>query len=715
MRPGEAGSAEVEADASRSEAGTSKAETLLAAPEGDPGAPKYGSRYLYPAPRSWADAPVPPQGCTTPEEELQMWKTEYLHQLQFIYHLSRKLASKGISVIVDTLPSVRPDVHRKLLDVVKVIAPIFGGRPESFREHVNGAENEPQLTRVQLALEHTLQPGLALTDKLDRDSGKPRYDPRNLDNVRQLFPKRASSFGEDLRQSWDKVLGLLSERQFGPRERSSYMRGFMIFQDLDNNGASAAVPKLPVKRLLKERVYDDTAGTTDCTALLMEAAQNVVATRQIRHFHADLVARAPLRQHQAAPARMRRVAKMLVTGVVASSRSAKEHECTSLRDTVQVLALNRQAIAELATALVATEPQAWMDPWQELARKTPMASEPRGGLDESHETKHYPGLNNALRRCNNTQEEEAVVKLKQAVADILSEAELHIWPDTETAARRKMVRICDLRSAPRTKVATLEQKVGEAEETLPREKETVADLRQKVEHMENKDRGVLEGISMASDREKDTVSKLQDELYKTCKNRADIIRKLKQGFDANVATPEEKVGEGQRALARKHENVAGLEQQAEDLSNHNNALEVQLANQAQPTAVGTGRPTSLVRPRSNTAIAAQLYMVSDLVISKSSPVHSPGAPLTSTPSPAYIGYHVGTMDEQLHSMVTRNLTRHFECVLEMQIAQEHMPTNSPPPSTDAWKYHQNRPECLPRILCTTVNLSSTPRRRSLIA
>ncbi|RYP22694.1 hypothetical protein DL765_001544 [Monosporascus sp. GIB2] len=57
---------------------------------------------------------------------------------------------------------------------------------------------------------------------------------------------------------------------------------------------------------------------------------------------------------------------------------------------------------------------------------------------------------------------------------------------------------------------------------------------------------------------------------------------------AKVATLEQKVGEGQRALAREQENVARLEQGAEDLSNHNNALEVQLTNQTQPTAVGTG-------------------------------------------------------------------------------------------------------------------------------
>ncbi|RYP22695.1 hypothetical protein DL765_001545 [Monosporascus sp. GIB2] len=41
---------------------------------------------------------------------------------------------KGISVIVDTLPSVRPDVHRKLRDVMKVIAPIYGDRPKSLQD-----------------------------------------------------------------------------------------------------------------------------------------------------------------------------------------------------------------------------------------------------------------------------------------------------------------------------------------------------------------------------------------------------------------------------------------------------------------------------------------------------------------------------------------------------------------------------------------------------
>ncbi|RYP87822.1 hypothetical protein DL769_000414 [Monosporascus sp. CRB-8-3] len=491
VRPGEPDSAEVEADVSCSEAGTSKAEALLTALEEDLGVSNHGSRYLYPAPRSWADSPVPPQNYTTLEEELQMWKTEYHHQRQFIYRLSRKLASKRISVVVDTRPAIQPNVHRKLLDVVEVIAPTVDDRLRSSREHVIGAENEPQFALTQLALDYTLQRGLALKDKLEKagvivkqaphitveppeiselkeqlsstdpkvlindpnnhntirdliaeqlaqlgivpdsqfdidqiilrlshDSSKPGYGPRNLDDVRQLFLEGAFSFGQDVRQSWGPVLGLLSEKQFVPREPSSYMCGFMIFQDPDNNGAWAAALKWPVKRLLREaadilseinisaeigdndqkltftgvatdgvgclgaaikcglaykksldhlerslraardtvtcsryttargdtseqedadlsfhtdlwtkvydawdrahkrvgyvtellkryasvwrRVYDDTAGTTDCRALLMEAVQNVVATRQVRRFHADLVSRAPLRQHQAA-------------------------------------------------------------------------------------------------------------------------------------------------------------------------------------------------------------------------------------------------------------------------------------------------------------------------------------------------------------------------------------------------------------------------------
>ncbi|RYO95626.1 hypothetical protein DL764_007648 [Monosporascus ibericus] len=1065
---GEAGSAEVEADVSCSEAGTSKAETLLTVLEEDLWVPNHGSRCLHPAPRSWVDGPVPPQNPTTLEEELQMWKTECLHQRQFIYRISRKLASKRISAIVDTRLTIRPNVHRKLLDVVEVIATTFDDRHKSFLEHANGAENEPQLTRTQLLLDYSLQRGLALKDKLEKasdlvkqaphitveipeisalkeqlsnldlkalindpknhntirdliaeqlaqrgiildaqfdmdqiiirlshDSSKPGYDSRNLDNVRQLFLGRASSFGQDLRQSWDPVLGLLFEKQFAPREPSSYMRGFMIVQDPGNNSAWAAAFKWPVKRLLREavdilseagisaevgdndqkltftgvatdgvgclsvaikcgltykkslvhleqslraacdivtlnpyttsrgdaseqedadlsfhtnlwtkvyeawdrahkrvgdvtgllnryasvsrRIYHDTAGTTDCRALIVEAVQNVVATRQVRRFHADLVARAPLRrQHQAAAGsheerlqvqlegreirvfeleheaglravqldetqhRLRilrdeikvgeaRTAKVLEEAAIsahdthmkreailnqlqdklyaaetraleleaqiqrhdveleearkqtscqvakplaASSRSAKEHKCTSLRDTVHAHALDRQAIAGLATHLVAAEPQAWVGLGQEPGRKTPLASEPRGELDENRGTKHnlasplgrtemrcsddepaalekraekqeislvslqksnrgdlekakeelkktLRALSNSLRHYVNVQgveavepETEAVARVKQAFAYLLSGVALPVWADTETAARRKMIKLCDLRrelgDACRTnhrlvhslgcveaelfntraerrrsesKVAVLEQKVGETEEALAREKETVAELRQKVEHMEDEHRDVLEGISTALGREKATVSRLQGELDET-RNRVDIIRKLKQGFDPDVATLEEKVGEGQKALAREQENVARLELQIEDLSNHNNALEVQLANQARLTATCTRPPTSLVRPRSNTAIAVQPSMVPALVISTSSPVHSPGAPLASTPSPTCAGYHVDTVGQQLRSMVPRSLTRLFECVLETPIAQEHVPTISPSPWTD---------------------------------
>ncbi|RYP41441.1 hypothetical protein DL767_001079 [Monosporascus sp. MG133] len=981
VRSGEAGSAEVEVDVSCSEAGTSKAETLLTALDEDPGVPNHGSRYLYPAPRSWVDAPVPPQNCTALEEELQMWKTEYLHQRQFIYRLSRKLASKRISVVVDTHPATRPNVHRKLLDVVEVIAPTFDGKLKSSRERVNGAENEPQVTRAQLALDYTLQRGLALKDKLEKagviakhaphitveipeiselkeqlsnpdlkalindpnnhstirdliaeqlaqrgiilgaqfdidqtilrlshDSSNPGYDPRNPDYAQQLFLERASSFGQDLRQSWGPVLGLLSERQFAPREPSSYMRGFMIFQDTDNNGAWAAAFKWPVKRLLREavdilsevgisaevgnndqkltftgvatdgvgclgvakkcglaykksldhlerslraacdivtlnpyttthgdaseqedadlsfhtslwtkvyeawdrthrrvgnvtvllkryagvsqRIYHDTAGTTDCRALLMEAVQNVVATRQVRRFHTDLVARAPLRQHQAAAGsheerlqvqledrairvseleheaglcaveldetqhrlhslqdevevreartakvfeeaaisahdthmereailnqlqeklyaaethameletRIQRhdfeleearkqtswqVAKALVTGAVASSRSTKDHNCTSLRDTVHVLALNRQAIAELATALVAAEPQAWMDLGQELRRKTPLPSEPRAELDENRGAKQNPvsemvrtemrcsddttaapekkagkqemssvnlhksnsglekakeelkktilALNNTLRHYDNVQDEEAVApeneavaKLKQAVAYLLSGAELPVWADTETAARRKMIKICDLRRE-------------------------------------------LEDACRTNDRLVHSLECVEIDLSNTGAK--------KRRSEAKVAMLEQKVGEAEEALAHEKENVARLEQHIEDLSHHNSTLEVQLANQA--------RPTSLVCPLSNTAITMQQSMVPALVDSTSSPVHSPGAPLTSTPSPACAGYHADTVEQQLRSTVASNPTRHLECVLETPIAQEHVLTNSPSPSTD---------------------------------
>ncbi|RYP48729.1 hypothetical protein DL768_005449 [Monosporascus sp. mg162] len=916
VRSGEAGSVEVEADVSCSEAGTSKTETLLTALEEDLGVSNHGSRYLHPAPRSWVDAPAPPQNCTTLEEELQMWKTEYLHQRQFIYRLSRKLASKRISVVVDTRPTIRPIVHRKLLDVVEVIAPTSGDRLKSFREHVNGAENEPQLTRAQLALDYTLQRGLALKDKLGKagvivkqaphitvetpeiselkeqlsnpdlralindpnnhntirdlvaeqlaqhgiildaqfdmdqiilrlsqDSSKPGYDPRNLDNVRQLFLERASSFGQDLRQSWGPVLGLLSERQFPLTEPSSYMHGFMIFQDLGNNGAWAAALKWPVKRLLREaidilnevgipaevgdndqkltftgvatdgvgclgvaikcglayknsldhleqslratcdivtlnpyttargdaseqedadlsfhtnlwtkvyeawdrvhkrvshvtellkryasvsqRIYHDTAGTTDCRALLVEAVQNVVATRQVRRFHADLVVRAPLRQHQAAAGS--REERLLVqlegreirvfaleheAGLRAVELDETQHRLRSLQNEVEVREARTAKVLEEAAASARDAHMERETILSQLQDKL-YAAETRALELEAQIQRHDVELEKARKQTFWDVANEAVVKLKQAVAYYRSGAELPVWADTETAARRKMIKVCDLRreleDACRTndrlvhslecietelsstwaekrrseaKVAALEQKVGETEEALVREKETIAELRQRVKHMGDEDRDLWEGISMALGREKATVSRLQGELDKTRKNRVDTIRKLKQGFDADVATLEEEVGEGQRALVREQENVARLEQQIEDLSNHNNALEVQLANQARLTATCTGQPTSLVRSRSNTAIAVQQSMVPALVVSTSSSVLSSDTPLTNTPSPPCAGRHIDTMKQQLHSIAAKNLTLHFKCVLETPIAQEHVPTDSPSHSTD---------------------------------
>ncbi|RYP75140.1 hypothetical protein DL771_002601 [Monosporascus sp. 5C6A] len=470
---GKAGSAEVDADVSFSKNGTSKAETLLTALEEDLGVSSRGSRYLYPAPRSWADAPVAQQNHTTLEEELQMWKTECLHHRQFTYRLSRKLA-----------------------------------------------------------------------------------------------PKR-------------------------------------------------------------------------------------------------------------------------INGVVASSRSAKAHEYTSLLDTLHTLALNTQAIAELASHPAVAEPQAWMDLGQELRRKTPLASEPRGEPDESRETKNNPttalgrtemrcsndktaalekkvekrdtssvnlqntnsdvakareelektiqALSSALRHYDNVQgedavapENEGVAKLKQVVAYLLSRAELPVWVDVEAAARRKMIKICDLR----------------------RELEDACKANHRLVHS-------LECVEI-------DLSNAGAE---------------KRRSEAKVAALEQKVGEGQAALAREQENVARLEQHVEGLINRNCALEVQLANQARLTAMGTG-PTSLLRPGSNTAIVAQQFMPPDLsVASISSPIHSPGAPLISTSPPACAGYHVDTVEQQPRSIVARNLMRHFVCVLEAPIAQEHVPTNSPSPST----------------------------------
>ncbi|RYP84850.1 hypothetical protein DL770_005143 [Monosporascus sp. CRB-9-2] len=882
MRSGEAGEVEVEADVSCSEAGTRKAEILRTALEGDLGVSNHGSRSLYPAPRSWVDAPVPSQDCTALEEELQMWKTEYLHQRQFIYRLSRKLASKRISVVVDTRPAIRPDVHRKLLDVVEVITPTFDDRLKSFQEHVNGAENEPQLTRTQLALDYTLQRGLALKDKLEKagviveqaphitveipeiselkeqlsnldlkalindpknhntmrdliaeqlaqrgiildaqfdmdqiilrlrhDNSKPGYDPGTLDNVRQLFLERASSFGQDLRQSWGPVLGLLLEKQFAPREPSSYMRGFMIFQDPGNNGAWAAAFKWPVKRLLREavdilsgvgisaevgdndqkltftgvatdgvgclgvaikcglaykksldhlerslraacdivtlnpfttargdaseqedadlgfhtnlwtkvfeawdrahkrvasitellrcyanvsqRIYHDTAGTTDCRALLMEAVQNVIATRQVRRFHADLAARAPLRQHQAAAgSHEERLQVQLESREIrvfeleheASLRAVEldetQHRLRSLQNKVEVLEVREARTAKALEKAATTarerdmEREAILGRFQEKvyavktraleleaklqcrvvelekkAEKTETTfvslTKTNWGLAKAREelknTKNaIQALNDALRHYGNvrkegavTSENEAVANLKQAVAYLLAGAGLPVWPDTETAVRRKMIKTRDLRRE-------------------------------------------LEDACRSNDRLVHSLECVEIELSNT--------RARKRRSEAKVAALEQKVGKAEEALAREKENAARLGQQIEDLSNHKSALEGRLANQARLTATCTGRPTSLARPRSNTAIAVQQSMVPALVVSTGSPVHSSGSPLTSTPSPACAGYHVDAVEQQLRSTVARNLTRHSECVLETPIAQEHVPTNSPCPLTD---------------------------------